>query len=58
MRQKETIPLIAIYVQEGYTYVEWGTDTNKYEVLGILKTYTKALQEKITIDWLDQEEKE
>lgn len=52
----EEIEILTIKKKNGKTLVEWSEDADKYQTLGILKTYTKALEEELTNEWRPEEE--
>lgn len=46
--QKETIPILTVFKQNGKYGVVWSnTDTNKFEVLGFLETFTNKLKKEM-----------
>lgn len=54
----EEIELLTIKKQNGTTRVDITPDTDRYQILGILKTYTKALEEELTDEWRPETDEE
>lgn len=56
--ETEEVTLLEITKKNGKTAVTMTPDTDKYQILGILKTYTKALEEELTNEWRPEDEEE
>lgn len=55
MNKLEEVELVKITKKGAKISIEWTPDTDKYQLLGILRTYTKALEREITEEWEAEE---
>lgn len=50
--ETEEVTLLTITSKNGMIHIEVTDDTNKYQLLGIIRSYSKALEEDLINEWI------